>query len=91
MNTPPVRRLMLAWLALLALLALSCGSAFLHLGVLNPLANYGIAVAKACIVITVFMHLTREAPLLRVVAAAAMVALALLVGLSATDFLARGG
>ncbi len=88
--TPPLRRFVLAWLALLLLLAASCASAFVRLGDVNAVLNYGIAVVKAGIVVLVFMHLARGTTMVRIVAAAGLVALVLLVGLSATDFLMRG-
>ena len=80
---------MLAWLALLGLLALSCGTALVHLGVLNAVLNYGIALLKALIVVLVFMHLARGSTVIRIVALAGLVALVLLTGLGATDFLMR--
>ena len=89
MNPSPVRRLVLAWVALLVLLAISCGSAYAHLGIWNAVANYGIAVAKAAIVLMLFMHLGRGVAMVRVAAVAGLVALVLLAGLSATDFLMR--
>ena len=90
MNPPPLHRFVLTWIALLVLLALSCGSSFLKLGVFNPIANFGIAIAKAALVITVFMHLGRGPAALRIAAAAGLIGLMLLVGLSATDFAMRG-
>ena len=89
MNPPSVRAYVGAWVALLVLLALSCGSAYVHLGIMNSIANYGIAVAKAAVVILVFMHIGRGTPVIRVVAATALLALTLLVVLSSTDFIVR--
>jgi len=80
------RRFLLAWLALLLLLAASALSAHFHLGVGNLIAGVVIAIVKAGIVAWVFMGL-REAPgLLRVVAATGVGVLLLLAGLGGVDF-----
>lgn len=75
--------------ALLALLALSAGSALLPLGVFNEVANLGIAVVKALLVLTIFMRLKTDSPLLRLVASAGFAWLALLIALSLADVLTR--
>lgn len=89
-HVPCVRTLALAWLGLIVLLAASCASAFVNLGRINAVLNYGIALAKATIVLLVFMHLARGSTMVRIAAAAGVAGLVLLVGLSATDFLTRG-
>lgn len=58
-----------AWLGLVALTGASFGSSFLHLGAVEAVVAFGIALCKALIVVWVFMHLS-EAPF-----AARMVAL----------------
>jgi cytochrome c oxidase subunit 4 len=75
--------------ALLVLLALSAGSALLPLGVFNEVANLGIAVIKALLVLTIFMRLKTDNPLLRLVAGAGFAWLALLIALSLADVLTR--
>jgi cytochrome c oxidase subunit 4 len=50
------RQILLAWSALIALLALTCGSAWWAIGVWNGVINLAIAGAKAAIVALVFMH-----------------------------------
>ena len=77
------------WAALLALLALTAGSAFVHLGVWNSVINMAIAVAKAALVVLFFMHLKTATALLRIVAAAALFMLAVLFGLSHADYATR--
>jgi cytochrome c oxidase subunit 4 len=89
MRHVPFSPLVLAWIALLVLLAASCGSAYVHLGPWNAVLNYGIAAAKAIVVLLAFMHLRRGPAMVRIAAAAGVFFLALLAGLSATDFLAR--
>jgi cytochrome c oxidase subunit IV len=83
-------RLVVAWIALLALLALTVGSALVPLGRLNVVVNFAIATAKAGIVAAVFMELSRSASILRLAAAAGVVWLAILGGLAVADLLARG-
>ncbi len=87
---PGRRADVLTWIALLVLLAITCGSAFIPMGRLNLLVNLAIAALKALLVVLVFMHLRSERSAIRLVAAAGVVWLAILAGLSATDFVARG-
>jgi cytochrome c oxidase subunit 4 len=75
--------------ALLVLLGLSAGSALLQLGVFNTVANLGIAVAKALLVLTIFMRLKTDNALLRIVASAGFAWLAVMVALALTDVLTR--
>ena len=77
------------WVALLALLALSAGSAWLPLGVWNSVANLGIAALKALLVALFFMRLARPAMLLRFVALTALGTFALLLVLSGADYWTR--
>jgi cytochrome c oxidase subunit 4 len=78
------------WLALLALLAATCGSSFVPLGRFNVVINLAIAGIKALLVVFAFMHLGKGRPTIRLVAAAGCAWLTLLVGLSLADFLVRG-
>jgi len=90
MNPAPVRAYVGVWIALLALLALTAGSAFVNLGAWNSVANLVIAAAKALLVAAFFMHLRRHASaLVRVFAAAALFTLALLFALSGADYATR--
>jgi len=85
----PVRPLVLTWLALLALLAATAGCALLRLGWLNTAISLAIALAKALLVAIVFMRLKRAPALLRLAAVTGAVTLALLFGLSLTDYTTR--
>ena len=91
MTPPPLRPYVLTWIALLVLLALTAGSAFVPLGGFNLVANLAIALAKALCVVFVFMHVRRGTPMVRVFAAAGLMWLALLVGLSFADLASRFG
>lgn len=88
---PSVRSLVVSWLALLLLLALTCGSAFIPMGYWNVVSNFGIAAVKAAIVVTVFMELRGTRGTTLAVAVTGLVMLGILVGLSMTDFAARAG
>jgi cytochrome c oxidase subunit 4 len=79
----------LVWLGLLSLLVLTLGSAYLRLGWVNNVVNLAIAVTKALLVMVFFMHLRSAHYVLRIVAAAGFFWLALLIGLSLSDYLAR--
>jgi cytochrome c oxidase subunit IV len=53
------RHLLWAWLALIALMLTSLGSAYLRLGPWNPVAGLVIAAIKTSIVLGLFMGLAR--------------------------------
>jgi cytochrome c oxidase subunit 4 len=89
MTMPSMKVLTWTWIALLVLLGLTCGSAYLALGALNTWVNFGIATAKALLVAWIFMHLKRSSPVVRLFAAAAFVWLLILAGLSAADYATR--
>jgi cytochrome c oxidase subunit 4 len=80
-----VRSLVLAYLALMALLALTVGSSFIDLGGFNSALNLAIAAAKAVIIAILFMHLAATEPLPRLAVAAAGLWLAILFGLTLAD------
>jgi cytochrome c oxidase subunit 4 len=80
-----IRSLLLAYLALMTLLALTVGSSFVDLGSLNSALNLAIAAAKAAIIAILFMHLSATEPLPRLAVAAAGLWLAILFGLTLAD------
>ena len=79
----------LIWLALMLLLALSGGSAYVPLGPGNGASNYGVAVAKAALVLVFFMHLDRSRALIRLAALAGVFWLTFMFALSFGDYLTR--
>jgi cytochrome c oxidase subunit 4 len=83
------RRLLAAWVALIALMLASLGSAYVPLGAGNLVAGLAIALVKATIVAALFMGLARESALLRLVGGLALATLALLIGLSGIDYATR--
>ena len=90
MNPPSLAGLVGTWIALLVLLALTCGSSFIAMGYWNLAVNLAIAAAKALLVVVVFMRLAKSAPMVVVVALVAAFDLAILVVLSLPDFAVRG-
>jgi cytochrome c oxidase subunit IV len=85
---PPVR-LMVAWLALLVMLAGNIGLAFAGLGPRASVAHVLVAAAMAFIVLAVFMELDRGASLFWVFAGAGFLWLWILFFLTAADYLTR--
>ncbi len=89
MNDAVIRTHVLVWLALLVLLALTLGSAYLRLDGLNAAVNLTIAAIKTALIASVFMRLRSDGALMRLAAIAGFACLALLIGLSLADFLTR--
>jgi cytochrome c oxidase subunit 4 len=77
------------FVGLLGLLALSVGAALLPLGPFGVVANVGIAVVKAVLVMVFFMKLRTDSPLLRIVAVIGFAGVAVLIALSLADVLTR--
>jgi len=77
------------WIALMVLLAVTCASAYLALGVWNSVANMVIAAMKVLLVALFFMHLKSGSAAVRIYAVTALFALALLFGLTLTDYEVR--
>lgn len=75
--------------ALLLLLALTVGASQLQLGHFNLIVSLAIAVAKALLVMTFFMRLKTDSPLLRIVAVCGFAWLAVLITLSVADLVTR--
>jgi caa(3)-type oxidase subunit IV len=86
---PAYRRCVGVWLALITLLAITTSSAYIPMGIWNGVANFSIAAVKVLLVAYFFMHLHADRPVLRIVAIAGLFTLALLLGLTASDYAAR--
>jgi cytochrome c oxidase subunit 4 len=89
MTAQSMKALTWTWALLLALLALTCGSAYVPLGAFNVWLNFAIATAKALLVAWVFMHLGRGSALVRLFAGAGFLWLLFFAALSAADYLTR--
>jgi cytochrome c oxidase subunit 4 len=86
----PRRIYLLVFASLICLTLLTTGMAFVDLGEQwNTLVALVIAVCKASLVAFFFMHLRWSSSLMRVVLMAALLWLAILIGLTLTDSLTR--
>jgi cytochrome c oxidase subunit 4 len=85
----PVSRYLWVLAALLALLALTAGSALLKLGPLNTILNLGISIAKTSLVMSIFMHSTEGRRLTFMVSLLGFTWLAILIGFALADYLTR--
>jgi cytochrome c oxidase subunit IV len=88
---PSLRSHLRVFFGLLALLLASVAAAYIPMGPFNLACNVGIAVAKALLVLVFFMQLKTDSPLLRIVASIGFAWVLVLIGLSLTDVLTRGG
>ncbi|HEX5507667.1 MAG TPA: cytochrome C oxidase subunit IV family protein [Pseudolabrys sp.] len=77
------------WAALMVLLALTVGSAFVPLGTFNIAINLAIACIKATLVALFFMKLNRSSSLLRLAAVAGLFWFILMFLLTGGDYLTR--
>jgi cytochrome c oxidase subunit 4 len=87
----PLRRFVLAWVALTLLLALTTGLAYVPMGGANIYVALTIAVVKALIVLAIFMKLAEGPSMQWAAAAAGLFWLLILLGLTATDYSTRTG
>ena len=85
----PRRTYFLVYLALMLLLAATIGVAMIDLGPLNWLIAVSIAVVKAVLVILFFMHVRASRQAVRIFVIAGFFWLAILIGLTLTDYLTR--
>jgi cytochrome c oxidase subunit 4 len=83
-------RLILVWLALMALLGLTFAGSFHFTGATSLTYSLGIALAKAVLIFWFFMHLREEGGLIRLAAIGAAAWLMILFLLTAADYMARG-
>jgi cytochrome c oxidase subunit 4 len=83
------RRNGLIWLALLALLLISFGTAYIPLGGWNTSIGVAIAFVKAALVAVLFMELSRSRALIRLAGVAGLTFLFVLFGLTTTEVLMR--
>jgi cytochrome c oxidase subunit 4 len=85
----PRRTYFFVYLALMLLLAVTIGAALIDLGPLNWFIAVSIAILKAVLVILFFMHVRAGSQLVRIFAIAGFFWLAILIGLTLTDYLTR--
>ncbi|KWV57069.1 hypothetical protein AS156_03660 [Bradyrhizobium macuxiense] len=81
---------LLAWSALLALAAISLGSAYLPLGAGNVAVNLVIAVVMAAVLAIFLMDLRNGTTLVRIVASTGLFWMIFMFVLTFSDYLSRG-
>jgi cytochrome c oxidase subunit 4 len=79
----------MVFLGLIGLTALTTGVAYIDLGPFNTVAALVIAFAKMLLVVLFFMHVRHSGGLVRVVLLAGFFWLALLIGLTTSDYRTR--
>lgn len=89
MRWRPSRALLVAWLALLALLAVTVTLSYVPLGSLNGVVALLIAATKAAIVAAIFMELRHRGARTYVFAGAGLFWLGILLWLGMMDFMTR--
>ena len=85
----PKKTYFFVYLALLVLLGATVAVYYFNLGALNLIIALTIAIAKAVLVILYFMHIRYSSRLTQFFALMGFVWLAILVGLTVTDYLTR--
>lgn len=83
------RTVLKCWAALMGLLVLTTGLAFVPLGTANLFVSLAIAIIKASLVLLVFMELRASSGLVRVFACAGFFWLLILIGLTSADYTHR--
>jgi cytochrome c oxidase subunit 4 len=86
----PVSTYFLVFGALMALTALTVAVAFVDLGRLNVVVALAVAVLKASLVVLFFMHVKYASRLTQLVVIASIAWLAILFGITLSDYLTRG-
>jgi cytochrome c oxidase subunit 4 len=85
----PLKTYVLVFAGLIGLTLLTTGVAFVNLGPLNTVVALVIAFCKMLLVILFFMHVRHSGGLVRVALLAGFFWLALLIGLTMTDYRTR--
>ncbi len=85
----PVRTYVVIFVALMALLGVTVGAAFVDLGPLNLVAAMGIAIVKGALIVMFFMHVRQASRLTWIFAVAGFFWLAIMLVLTMTDYLTR--
>jgi cytochrome c oxidase subunit IV len=85
----PKKTYILVWAALMVLTLVTIGIAQLNLGPFNDVVALAVAVTKAVLVILFFMHVKDSSRLTRLTVVAGFFWLAILIGITLTDYLSR--
>ncbi|MEX0642614.1 MAG: cytochrome C oxidase subunit IV family protein [Pirellulales bacterium] len=87
---PSTKTYFVAYIVLLALLALTVAVAYIPLGAGNMLAALTIACIKAAVVVLYFMHVRYSSQLVRLSIGAGILCLAILIAFTLADYQTRG-
>lgn len=85
----PLRIYFAVFAALCGLLVVTVAVALIDLGPLNVAVAMSIAIAKTALIVLYFMHLRYAGGLTRIFAVAGFVWLAILIGITLSDYLTR--
>jgi cytochrome c oxidase subunit 4 len=85
----PKKFYVFTFLSLIILTVITTAVAFVDLGALNTVVALVIAVCKATLVVLLFMHLKEQTGLTRIVLIVAVLWLAVLIGITASDVFTR--
>jgi cytochrome c oxidase subunit 4 len=85
-----VKIYLLVFAALMVLTTVTVAVAFLDLGVFNDVVALTIAVIKAVLVVLFFMHVLHSSRMTKLSIVAGFLWLAILIGLTLSDYLSRG-
>jgi cytochrome c oxidase subunit 4 len=84
------RTLVLVWVALMVLLAITIGATFVPVGTgFKTAVNLGVALTKAVLIFWFYMHLREETGLVRLAAVGAAAWLGIMLLLMSSDYLTR--
>jgi cytochrome c oxidase subunit 4 len=89
-HIPAIRTYLLTFGALLLLLGATVGAAFLPFGVLHFPIAMTISTLKGLLIALLFMHILESRRTMVVVAIASLLWLAIMIGLTLSDYLSRG-
>jgi cytochrome c oxidase subunit 4 len=88
-RTPSVKTYFLVFGALLALLALTVGASYINLGPFNLIASLAISIAKALLIMLIFMEVRYSHAIVRLFAGAAFLWLLIMFALTMSDYYSR--
>lgn len=89
-TAPTPRSYFIVGAALLALLALTIGAAYIDLGPLNTVVALGVSLSKGTLILLFFMHLRYSRRIMWIFAGAGFFWLGIMLVLALTDYMSRG-
>ncbi len=89
-HVTPIRVYVMVFAILMVGTALTVWAAFLNMGPFNDIVAMAIAVTKATFVVLYFMHVKHSTRLTKITVLAGFLWLAILVGLTLSDYFTRG-